>query len=142
MLWLPAGERLPAAPALAPASVQDLRILLVEPDMLLRSTTANALSELGHEMIVAASSEQAMDILSVRRDFDVLLADYAMPGLSGLHLAATVSRTHPRLRIILMGPRGQLPANAQVFQQLHKPFGLPELMLALQAQAGKRAHAA
>lgn len=142
ILWLPAGERQPVVQTPGSVSADELKILLVEPDMLLRSTAANALAELGHDVTVAAASEQAMEILSARRDFDVLIADYAMPGMSGLHLAATISRTHPRLRIILAGPRGHLPANAQVFQQLHKPFGFAELTLALETQSDKSARAA
>ncbi|WP_236960982.1 response regulator [Methylobacterium durans] len=137
-VWLPAGERQAVVEAAADGAAENLAVLLVEADALLRSTTASALSDLGHTVTQAASSAQAVEILAGRRDFDLLLVDYALPGMSGLQLAATVSRTHPRIRTILAGPRGHLPANAQVFQQLHKPFGLPELVRALQSRGPER----
>lgn len=137
-VWLPAGERRALAEPAADGAADALSILLVEADALLRATAASALADLGHAVTQAASSAQAMEILSAQRGFDILLADYALPGMSGLQLAATVSRTHPRIRTILAGPRGHLPANAQIFQQLHKPFGLPELAAALRPRSADR----
>ncbi|WP_018262998.1 response regulator [Methylobacterium sp. WSM2598] len=129
-LWIPGSDLAPAQ-ARPGARARARRVLLAEADPLVRSVTADALAGLGHAVTLAATADQAFQALAERRDFDLLLCDHLLPGAKGLHLAAVVSRTHPAMEIVIMGARGQLPANAQVFGSLHKPFGLTELVRAL-----------
>ena len=125
-LWFPATEaRSASAPLPAPGRRRTL--LLVEADPLVRAATLDALADLGHAVTPAASAAHAMDILAQRRDFDLMLCDYALPKTNGLMLAGVVSRTHPAMQIVLMGVRGHLPANAQAFRALYKPFGTGDL---------------
>ena len=59
--------------------------------------------------------------------YDAMIADQAMPVMTGLQLAATVVERHPGIRVVLASPHGRLPASARQFLQLDKPFRPEEL---------------
>jgi CheY-like chemotaxis protein len=131
-LWFPATDS--RTGVRSPSRVSRLfNILFVDANGLVRSTASRVLADLGHTVTQATSGLDAMQILAERRDFDMMIADHANPGLDGLRLAGVVSRTHPLMRIILTGSRGHFPEGAKSFQQLNKPFGAQELALAVQA---------
>ncbi|TNC12085.1 response regulator [Methylobacterium terricola] len=132
-IWLRAEARAPEAVA-APAEAR-LRILLVESDSLVRASVAEALGELGHAVVQAASGEHALALLAQDAAFDAMIADQAMPVMTGLQLAATVVERHPGIRVILASPHGQLPAAARRFLQLDKPFRPEDLASVLGAAA-------
>ncbi len=134
----PAGARTAASPldAIAgPPPQAALRILLVESDSLVRASLVEALAELGHDVVQAASGEHALELLGRDAAFDAMIADQAMPAMTGLQLAATVVERHPDLRVILASPHGQLPAAARRFLQLDKPFRREDLAAVLAARA-------
>ncbi|QRE74519.1 response regulator [Methylobacterium aquaticum] len=118
-----------------PAPQAPLRILLVESDSLVRASLVEALAELGHAVVQAASGEHALALLAQDAAFDAMIADQAMPVMTGLQLAATVVERHPALRVILASPHGQLPAAARRFLQLDKPFRREDLAAVLAARA-------
>jgi len=70
----------------------DIKILLVDdrPENLL--ALESILTSLGHELVTAASGEQALRAV-LREDFAVILLDVRMPGMDGFEVAA-----HIRLR--------------------------------------------
>ncbi|AWN49597.1 response regulator [Methylobacterium terrae] len=139
-IWLPAEARAPeavAVPARAP-----LRILLVESDSLVRASLVEALSELGHAVVQAASGEHALTLLADDAAFDAMIADQAMPVMTGLQLAATVVERHPGIRVILASPHGRLPAAARRFLRLDKPFRQEDLAAVLGAAAPPATRAA
>jgi two-component system cell cycle sensor histidine kinase/response regulator CckA len=143
-IWLPAaGRPAEAEPDSAGSSWQSrLRILLVESDSLVRASVAEALVDLGHSVVQAASGEHALAMLGESAAYDAMIADQAMPVMTGLQLAATVVERHPNIRIILASPHGQLPAAARAFLQLDKPFRQEDLAAILGAVAPHQAQAA
>ncbi|MEA1833183.1 response regulator [Methylobacterium durans] len=139
-IWLPAAERGAAA---EPAAWQpSLRILLVESDGLVRASLAEALGDLGHTVVQAASGDHALALLAESAAYDAMIADQSMPVMTGLQLAATVVERHPGIRIILASPHGQLPAAARRFLQLDKPFRQEDLAAILAEAALPEARAA
>ncbi len=131
-IWLKAAARRPEEPALwQPA----LRVLLVESDSLVRASVAEALADLGHEVVQAASGEHALALLCESAAYDAMVADQSMPVMTGLQLAATVVERYPDIRIILASPHGHLPAAARQFLQLDKPFRPDDLAAVLSAAA-------
>ncbi|CAO4173147.1 response regulator [Methylorubrum populi] len=129
-IWLRAAERRVEEPALWQAS---LRILLVESDSLVRESVAEALADLGHRVVQAASGEHALELLSQSAAYDAMVADQSMPVMTGLQLAATVVERYPDIRIILASPHGHLPATARQFLRLDKPFRPDDLAAVLSA---------
>jgi signal transduction histidine kinase len=88
----PLGASAPAQPML-PAEVHG-RVLLVEDDELVLTTTAQLLEELGARVTQARSAEDALRRLE-RESFDLIIADYRLPGSSGVELVSRARQRRP-----------------------------------------------
>lgn len=75
-------------------------VLLVDDDGSVLLTLAIALRRQGHNVTVAGDAMQALSHLK-RRDFQFLISDVRMPGLSGVELAGRVRRMSNPPQIIL-----------------------------------------
>lgn len=62
-----------------------MRILLTEDDRKIGQAIGALLQRWGHEVVICRQSEQALETLE-ERDFDLLIADWLMPGLNGTDL--------------------------------------------------------
>ncbi|HQS49645.1 MAG: hypothetical protein B7Y12_25000 [Rhizobiales bacterium 24-66-13] len=81
------------------------RILVLDADIVVRHVLAEYLRTCGYQVAEAASADEALDLLAdARPPFDVMLADFAVPGrLAGFALAAFVREHHPAVEVILAG---------------------------------------
>ncbi|MEA3153870.1 MAG: hypothetical protein QOK44_1459 [Betaproteobacteria bacterium] len=70
------------------------RVLLVEDDELVLTTTAQLLEELGATVTKARSTEEALSRLD-SESFDLLIADYRLPGSSGVELVRHARQRRP-----------------------------------------------
>ena len=101
------------------------RILVVDDEAGVRRTVSFALNRAGYTVVAAEDAEAALSLLHAGYDFDLLVADQAMPGLSGTELLAEVMRLRPKMPTILMSGYdrvsglGTLPGNVVL---LEKPF--------------------
>jgi signal transduction histidine kinase len=103
-LWLPVatgaaaqpGPPLTAIPTAAPAT-----ILLVDDDPLIAASTAALLEDLGHIVVEANSGAEALRLLSGDLNPDLIITDYAMPGMTGLELGREVQRLCADLPVLL-----------------------------------------
>jgi signal transduction histidine kinase/CheY-like chemotaxis protein len=132
-LWLPVanGAAATAAPdsqAEANVSKRRLTLLFVDDDFLISLSTAALLEDLGHDVIKASSGAAALDVLKSGKPIDLLITDYAMPGMTGLQLAETVRKLRPDLPILLATGYADLPARAKVeLPRLSKPYQQKQL---------------
>ncbi len=111
---------------------QRLRILLVDDDPLVGAGTIGMLEELGHDAIYVASGEEALAVLSQDGNFDLLLTDHMMPGMSGAQLAAQARVLHPSLPILLASGFAELDGlTGTELPRLRKPYSLSDLSAAL-----------
>ncbi len=76
------------------------RILLVEDNDEVGAFAAHLLGELGHEVVRAASGEEALE-RALTESFDLVFTDVVMPGMSGLDLAGSLTEARPDLPVIL-----------------------------------------
>lgn len=113
-----------------------LRILLVDDDEAVRISTRAMLEDLGHNVIVAGDGTQALAALRAQRDLDLLVADYAMPGMTGGEVAAAAQEIRPSLPVLFItgyvANDGLRDWTARGFKILQKPFELADLAAALQ----------
>jgi PAS domain S-box-containing protein len=103
------------------------RILLVDDDAEVRAVTAAYLNDMGHRVVEAADGASALDILRADSGLDLLIADFAMPGMTGLDLANKARKQQPDLGILLVtgyADPERMPDNYPVLQ---KPFSRVEL---------------
>ena len=105
-------------------------ILVVDDE----DTVRNNLFELfaiQHTCHMAATAEQAITYLSVEQ-YDVVVTDYQMPGLSGLDLLQHVQETQKETPVILISglatkERAQQLIEMGAFDYVVKPFTLSEI---------------
>jgi CheY-like chemotaxis protein len=84
------------------SSGKSLRILVVEDHGDTLQALSNLLTHFGHEISVADDAESAREIIR-SKDFDVVLADIALPDGSGYDLVAEAKRKRPVKAVALTG---------------------------------------
>ena len=89
-------------PAPPHRSGQSLRILVVEDHGDTLQALSNLLTHFGHEISVADDAESARKIIR-SKEFDVVLADIALPDGSGYDLVAEAKRKRPFKAVALTG---------------------------------------
>src|SRR3989441_8960722 len=82
-------------------------ILVVDDERAIQDSIAWCLRADGHDVRTAPDGEEAMEIMA-GQDFDVVISDIIMPGVSGLELLRKARTLHPR-RLVLL-----IPASATV----------------------------
>ena len=95
----------PEPPASETAGSGAQSILVVDDDPLIAMTMSAVLNDLGHITVEANSAREALEQLSQKIYFDLMITDYAMPTMNGLQLieasAGALARTpdHPGHRL-------------------------------------------
>ncbi|MDQ3666103.1 MAG: response regulator [Acidobacteriota bacterium] len=102
-------------------------ILIVDDDNNIRETLAELLSD-SNECHTADRAEQALAYLEVE-NYDVVLTDISMPGLSGREILKCVQERHPTTPVIVISGDSNAEAAAELlslgaFAYLTKPFQL------------------
>jgi len=141
-LWLPRAGAADAINVLEQSVIRapevprrKLRVLLVDDDSLVSMNTAEMLIDLGHSVLESPSAEDALRILASDRAFDVILTDYAMPGMNGLDLATKIKRMNPEVPVILATGYADLPPQTVIgFPRLAKPYTQEELTRILETE--------
>jgi CheY-like chemotaxis protein len=139
---------LPAAPAPAvevsprlslPAVAGPLgRLLLVDDEPLVGQSMARVLRRKGWAVTFEGDGASAL-ARAAQEAFDVVLTDYAMPGMNGLELARALKESGFSAPILLMtGNPGDVPASTDIVMVLAKPPDLDELAVLLAAHAASR----
>jgi signal transduction histidine kinase len=124
-----------AAPAALSTDTHRAAILLVDDDAPVRTTTQLVLQAMGYDVVAAESGKEAMEALSHGHDFDLLLTDVAMPGMSGLDLAMKVRQMKPHLPIMIISGYADLgPVYRDVCQRIvKKPYRAADLAAEIEA---------
>ncbi|MFO1501679.1 MAG: response regulator [Verrucomicrobiota bacterium] len=105
---------------------EQLRILLVEDDPLVRRSVEMLLTHLGHSVEAAESGTDALAKME-RTEFSLVLADLHMPGMKGDELAREIRRLRPKVPIVLITGSGSRPPSPEFVRVLNKPFAIDEL---------------
>ena len=80
---------------------QDSRILLVDDNHVVREMLVDLVGSLGYRADAAASGAEALALFD-RGQYDVVLTDLVMPGMSGWEVLAAVRQRDPRVPIIIL----------------------------------------
>jgi PAS domain S-box-containing protein len=139
-IWLPIAVEAAVppprveAPAPIPRASRRLSVLVVDDDLLVLESTAAMLEDLGHAVVEARSGEEALTLLRRTRTVDLVVTDYAMPGMTGLQLADAVAAERPGMVILLSTGYAELPSEARSdLPRLSKPFDQAALAKAIEA---------
>jgi CheY-like chemotaxis protein len=132
----PNTEARPTLPADVPRGRQQ-RILFVDDDAGPRAALTGMLQYLGYQVIpVGNPAEALLRFAAQPAAFELLLADYAMPGMTGLELARQVRATSPALPILIVSGHLEADQRAEssrlrIAAVLTKPPSLADLARAV-----------
>jgi CheY-like chemotaxis protein len=109
-------------------------VLLVDDDILVCTGTAAMLEDLGHTVLEAHTGPAALEILRTDHRVDLVITDYAMPGMTGTQLARNIRKMRPGLGVLLAtgfaeGAEGETDDLA--LPRLAKPYRQSDLAAAI-----------
>lgn len=138
-IWLPVAEATEAPithagiPLTAPQVSRRLAVLVVDDDLLVLENTAAMLEDLGHAVVAARSGEEALALLRGAGTVDLVVTDYAMPGMTGLQLADQIAVERPGTTVLLSSGYAELPSAEHAnLPRLSKPFDQVALAAAIE----------
>jgi CheY-like chemotaxis protein len=134
-LWLPLVDtvvevKAPVDKPLASLMYGGKKVLVVDDDPDVRRFLCTLLETLGFEVMAAQSGEDGLAVLQVA-DPDLIMVDFAMPGMNGAQMAKIVRETRPHLPMIFASGYSETAAiEAAVGKSavlLRKPFSVSDL---------------
>ena len=75
---------------------------MVEDEPQVRAIAVNMLRARGYCVLVAASSQEALEIARAQRDIDLMVTDVVMPNGSGPELVAQLRADYPTLPVLFV----------------------------------------
>jgi putative two-component system response regulator len=118
------------------------RILVIDDEDVIRMLVVEILESAGYDVTSAESAERALALLE-EADFDLVVSDVVMPGLSGLELLEAVRARRASLPVVLVTGAGTYDTLSQALTRgaaglVTKPFAHSVLQVAV-ADALERA---
>jgi len=132
-LWLPKADQPPHCPVVPEQSGSQMprgaaHILLCDDDDDVRRFIREFLDSAGYTIHEANGPEAALGILEQSAEIDLLIVDYAMPGMNGLETIRQARQRRPGLRpLLITGYAGAVDGGAVGIPLLRKPFAPAEL---------------
>ena len=111
-------------------------VLIADDDPISRSLAVRAIHELCN-VFQAETGYEALHLLTLHKEIDVVLLDLRMPGQHGLETLSELQELRPDVAVIIVtGFSGDIPqevlAKPVVKKLLEKPFTIPDLQNAVQ----------
>ena len=117
------------------------RILVVDDEPMVRALIARALADEGYEVVAVADGHAALDAArSAEVEFDLIVTNNYMPGLSGPELIARVRQDFPDLPILHINDISRRRASQAVPEDVptvYKPFSVAALRAAVRRLLSK-----
>ena len=109
------------------------RIAIVEDDEIFLRPLQRSLEVAGYDVLVAASGEDAIDLLK-REDADAVVTDKRLPGMDGVELVRRLKAEHGDLPVVVMTAYGTIESAVEAVRlgaadYLVKPFEVAELLI-------------
>ncbi|MBN8906087.1 MAG: response regulator, partial [Rhodospirillales bacterium] len=143
-LLLPRGtdQAAPAKPAARAVETDALAclVLVVDDDHAVRQVAVEMLHDLGYQVVEAPGGAEALTLMTELRP-DIILVDYAMPGMNGLQLTRALRDRGVTLPIAMVTGYAELDdsqaGKSPLDGLLRKPFTIQELQALLSTLRSK-----
>lgn len=134
-LWLPVADAPAQATELgiekAPETMRAGKVLLIDDEDLVRSSTADMLADLGYEVTEATSAEEALQLLNDGHEPDFVVTDHLMAGMNGTEFGRIVQAQWPDVRVLIISGYAESDGIAPDLPRLTKPFRMADLAASL-----------
>jgi PAS domain S-box-containing protein len=108
------------------------RVLVIDDEPAVGFAVRRVLRD--HEVTVVTTAQHGLDLLAGAKEFDVILSDLMMPGMSGIEFYTALARLHPKMasRVVFV-TGGAFTPEANAFldrvtnERMEKPFDLHQL---------------
>ncbi|MFL6256606.1 MAG: sigma-54-dependent transcriptional regulator [Pyrinomonadaceae bacterium] len=119
-----------------------IRVMVVDDDTVLRKLVSDQIARMGFDSTPAASGEEALEAIA-KSDFDVVLLDIRMPGLSGLDTLREVRKLEDAPEVIMLTADTSLGTGIEAmrlgaYDYLTKPSTLDEIEAVVRKADEKR----
>jgi len=119
-----------------------IRVLVVDDDSLLRKLIADQLARVELDAVPVGSAKEALDILR-EADYDVVLLDIMMPGLSGLEALREIRQFEDPPEVVMLTADTSLATGVEAmrhgaYDYLTKPATLDEMEAVIRKADEKR----
>jgi signal transduction histidine kinase len=114
-----------------PRATSTKAVLLVDDDVAVRTVLGEQLREMGFAVDEVGDGDSAIEKLKANGGYDVLLTDFAMPGMNGLDTIKSAVSQRPSINALLMTGYADEDAVADARSSvpvIRKPIDLDELM--------------
>jgi DNA-binding response OmpR family regulator len=112
-------------------------ICLVEDEDKVSSFIKKGLSEHNYEVDIAANGEAALDMI-LQKDYNLVILDVMLPGMSGIELCRQLRKHQPQLPVLMLSALGTIDDKVNGLHSgsddyLVKPFHFNELLARIEA---------
>lgn len=106
-------------------------ILIVDDEKNIRTTLSQALESLDVDIQVALNGEEALQLMTAS-EFNVVLLDIKMPGMSGIEVLGKIQKDYPYTKVIMISAHGTIDCAVEAMKLgavdfVQKPFSLDEI---------------
>ena len=125
------GTNTPTIPA--PQIASEIRILLVDDDKQVRRFVGESLRHLKYQVVDVSNGQDALARLR-ESHFDLLVVDFAMPGMNGAEVARAAKEMQPSLKVLIVSGYADSAAIEALLGDtplLRKPFDVHALSVAV-----------
>lgn len=116
-----------------------MNVLIVDDEQAVRDTCAAVATQSGMKAMVAATAEEALEVLE-HSAVDILLTDLKLPRATGVELLKLVHDMHPEVAVVVLTQYGSIESALEVtrlgaMDYVTKPFRIEELRSRLERVA-------
>lgn len=131
-------RRMASVPSTEPAP----RVLVVDDEPEMAKVIEQALRRRGYDPVQTNQGSSAWELIE-REDFDVVVTDLNMPGMSGVELADRIAQNRNDLPVIVITAFGSLETaiatlRAGAYDFITKPFDIDQLVVAVERATQNR----
>ena len=108
-------------------------ILIVDDEESICQTLGGILNDEGHEVVTAASGEEALRVVDEDPP-NLVLLDIWLPGIDGIEVLKAIKAGHPQIQVIIMSGHGTIETAVKAtrlgaFDFIEKPLSLEKVIL-------------
>jgi len=143
-LWFPtAGKAIPKEEKAAQIQKEiEARILVIDDDENIRDVMIDMLEYMKHTVSQAASGEEGIEVFK-KNEFDLVITDLGMPGISGWEVTKICKSLKPQIPVVMISGWGNQLDDELVRQSgldaiMAKPFEINKIKIMIQEVLAKR----